>query len=93
MFPELIRFAAAADLGLTVAEGTGRFSGLLPLAGSQAAQVGIILGVAVVVHELAVLVGVAWKRLRTARRRRAASARGSGQNPALPAVPKAPTFG
>lgn len=64
MLTELIRSAAATDLGLTVVQGAGWFPHLLPLAGSSAAQIGIILSAAVVVHEMALLAAAARKHMR-----------------------------
>jgi hypothetical protein len=69
MLPEMIRFAAAADIGLTVAEGTGRFQGILPLAGSHPGQIGLVLGAAVLLYELALLIRAAHKHVRAGIRR------------------------
>ena len=50
--PPIIQAGTIAVLGLTVADSTGWFPNYLPIAGSPALEAFIVLGTAVVVHEL-----------------------------------------
>ena len=70
----LIRLGATTELGLVVAESTGRFQHILPLAGSHVSQIAIVLGVVALLHDLIEIVrdAVQWWR-----RRRRLLAKGS----------------
>lgn len=50
--PLIIRIGATAEFGLIVVGNTGWFPHYLPLAGSPAAEAILVIGSAVIVHEL-----------------------------------------
>jgi len=56
MTPLLLRTGALADLSLSLAEATDQFHTLLPLFNSHAAQVAIVLGLPLVLHECGTLI-------------------------------------
>ena len=69
----LIRLGATTELGLMVAESTGQFQGILPLAGSPVAQIAIVLGIVAFLHDLVEIVGDTvqfWRRRRRLRGQR-----------------------
>lgn len=68
MLIELIRFAGATEIGLTVVEGTGRFHGVLPLCGPSIAQAGLLFCLAVLIHEAGELAKAVRRRIRARRR-------------------------
>jgi hypothetical protein len=51
MFQYVFRLATTIDLSLVVVQATGCFPHALPLAGSGASQLGIVLGAALAVYE------------------------------------------
>src|ERR1700722_1069320 len=69
-----LRVAAAAGLALSVACDAGVAHNILPLGGSDGAQLGIVLGSGLVAHEVEVLVAAAWTRFREWRRKPASIA-------------------
>jgi hypothetical protein len=50
--PFIIRIGATIEFGLIVAGNTGWFPHYLPIAGSPAAEAIVVIGTAVVLHEL-----------------------------------------
>ena len=50
--PLIIRLGATTEFGLIVAGNTGWFPHYLPLAGSAAAEAFLVMGTAIVLHEL-----------------------------------------
>lgn len=66
--PLIIRIGATTEFGLIVAGNTGWFPGYLPLAGSPAAEAFVVVGTAVVLHELVEFAGEIVRTLRAWRR-------------------------
>ncbi len=64
MTPILLRAGAFAELALSVAEATEKFHDLLPLFDSRAAQVAVVLGLPLLIHELSDLATDAAHRIR-----------------------------
>jgi hypothetical protein len=69
--PLIIRIGATTEFALIVAGSTGWFPHYLPIAGSPAIEATVVIGTAVVLHELVefgceiVWALRAWRRLRT----------------------------
>ena len=68
--PIIIRFGATTEFGLIVADNTGWFPDYLPLAGSSAAEAFVVIGTAIVVHELVEFFREIIRALRAWRRHR-----------------------
>ena len=67
--PLIIRLGATTEFGLTVAGNTGWFPHYLPLAGSSAAEAIVVIGTAVLLHELVEFAREIGHKLRAWRRR------------------------
>jgi hypothetical protein len=75
--PLIIRLGATVEFGLIVAGNTGWFPHVLPIAGSHAAEATVVIGTAVVLHELVEFAGEIGRKLRAWRRRIRPPRRGS----------------
>ncbi len=75
--PLIIRLGATTEFGLIVAGNTGWFPHYLPIAGSPAAEAIVVIGTAVVLHELVEFAREIARKLRAWRRRIGAPPPGS----------------
>jgi hypothetical protein len=72
----IIRIGATTEFGLIVAGNTGWFPDYLPIAGSPAAEAIVVIGTAVLVHELVEFAHEIARKLRGRRRRKGPTAPG-----------------